>query len=142
GQGQRYLIEPYSLRATAEGHMVLYGVKLPSNETRSFRTDRIIAVSVTSQAFAPRFSIDFIPIGPVGLSVKPLSSQPPPHRPRAPRPRVPKGRSGPKYVFRCTTCGKTFTKSTHNSHLNPHKNKHGSACYGRFGAYVKTKYSH
>ncbi len=140
GQRQRYLIEPYSLRASAEGHRVLYGVKLPSNETRSFRTDRIIAVNVTSQAFTPRFSIDFIPTGPVGLSVKPLSTQTSHRRPRVSKPRAARRSGGLKYVFRCTTCGKTFTKSTHNSHLKPHKNKRGSPCYGRYGSYVKTKY--
>ena len=99
GQRQRHLIEPYSLRTTAEGHRVLYGVKLPSNETRSFRTDRIIAVNVTSQAFAPRFSIDFIPSGPVGLSVRPASSQPSQHRPRAPRPRRPEAQGRAKICF-------------------------------------------
>jgi predicted nucleotidyltransferase component of viral defense system len=140
GQRQRYLIEPYSVRSTAEGHRVLYGVKLPTNETRSFRTDRIIAVNVTGQAFTPRFAIDFIPTGPVGLSVRPLSTQAPQYRPRVSRPRTVRRSGGPKYVFRCTTCGKLFTKSTHNSTLNPHKNKQGSACYGRHGSYVRTKY--
>jgi predicted DNA-binding transcriptional regulator YafY len=38
---------------------MLYGVKLPGQESRSFRADRIIAANVTSQAFLPRFLIDF-----------------------------------------------------------------------------------
>jgi predicted nucleotidyltransferase component of viral defense system len=146
GERQRYVIEPYSLRATAEGHRLLYGVKLPTNETRSFRTDRIISTTVTEQAFTPRFSIDFLPAGPVGLSLSQHSAQSlhiPQRQPRSPSrklPRAPKRKGGPRYVFRCTTCGKTFTKSSHNSQLNPHKNKQGSPCYGRFGTYVKTKY--
>lgn len=146
GERQRYLIEPYSLRRTADGHTVIYGVKLPTIETRSFRTDRIINAAVTEQAFTPRYSIDFIPTGPVGLSVGRSSTQSlnlPRWRPRSTgykAPRVSKPKGGPKYVFRCTTCGKTFTKSSHNSQLNPHKNKYGSACYGRYGSYVKTRY--
>lgn len=65
-----YLIEPYSLRTTADGNMVLYGVELPAGEVRCFRTDRIKGAVVTSQPFAPRYSIDFIPEGPVRLSAR------------------------------------------------------------------------
>ncbi len=60
GVRQTYLIEPYSLRAKAE-NLILYGVKLPTDETRSFRIDRILGARVTEQAFTPRYSIEFIP---------------------------------------------------------------------------------
>ncbi len=60
GDRKIYLIEPYSLRVTADDNMVLYGVKLPAAVIRSFRTDRIINATVTDRTFTPRYSIDFI----------------------------------------------------------------------------------
>ena len=146
GRQQHYVIEPYSLRATAEGNTLLYGVKLPTDETRAFRIDRIVAVNITRQAFTPRYSIDFIPTGPVELSGGQFSAESPvsprglrrPPRPKAPRPR--KRSSGLKYVFRCTVCGKTFSKSSHHATLNPHKNKRGSPCNGRVGTFIKTRH--
>jgi len=148
GQRSRYLIEPYSLRVSLDANMLLYGVKLPAGEIRCFRTDRIIDVSVTQQTFVPRFSIDFIPEGPVRLSARQTSSNSlamPRRKPSVRKTSAPpvgsrKSNSGPKYVFRCTACGKLFTRTTHNSKLNSHKNKQGYPCYGRVGVYVKTKY--
>ena len=128
--------------------MVLYGVKLPTAEIRRFRTDRIIGATVTRQSFTPRYSIDFIPEGPVRLSSRRMTSNSLalPQRPAsAPRPqtgrtRISRSSGGPKYVFRCSMCGKLFTRSTHDSHLNEHKDKRGYPCPGRTGFYVTTKY--
>lgn len=148
GQRSTYVIEPYSLRTTKEGNMLLYGVKLPAGEIRCFRTDRIMGATVTRQAFTPRYSIDFIPEGPIRLSARQMTSTslvlPQRHssapRVRIGRTRVSKSGGGPKYVFRCSVCGKQFTRTTHDSHLNPHKNKQGYPCYGTIGLYVKTNY--
>ncbi len=148
GARSTYRIEPYSLRTTAEGNMLLYGVKLPSAEIRCFRTDRIIGATVTRQSFTPRYSIDFIPEGPVRLSSRRMTSNSLalPQRPAsAPRPRTGRTRTsrssgGPKYVFRCSMCGKLFTRSTYDSNLNEHKDKRSYPCPGRTGFYVTTKY--
>jgi len=148
GERQTYLVEPYSLRATSEGNMIIYGVKLPTAETRGFRTDRILRATVTQHTFTPRYSIDFIPEGPVQLSLRQSSAQSL-HIPRrqsrtpnykAPRASKRKAFGSMQYVFRCTVCGKTFTRSSYDANLNPHKNKQGSSCYGRIGSYVKTKH--
>lgn len=148
GERKTYLIEPYSLRATAEGNMVMYGVKLPTAETRSFRTDRIIGATITERVFTPRYEIDFIPEGPVRLSVRQSSAQSlhiPQRQPRVPSYKAPRASKSKAYgstqhVFRCMVCGKSFTKSTYDATLNPHKNKQGYPCYGRIGTYIKTKY--
>jgi predicted nucleotidyltransferase component of viral defense system len=148
GQRSTYVIEPYSLRTTTEGNLLLYGVKLPAAEIRCFRADRIIGATVTRQPFTPRYSVDFIPEGPVRLSARQMTSTSlalPQRRsstPTAPtgRPRKSRSRGGPKYVFRCSVCGKQFTRTTYDSQLNPHKNKQGYSCYGTTGLYVKTKY--
>lgn len=145
GQRSTYVIEPYSLRTTREGNMLLYGVKLPTAEIRCFRTDRIIGATVTRQPFTPRYSIDFIPEGPVRLSARQMTSAsltlPQRHSSaRRVRTRASRSGGGPKYVFRCSVCGKQFTRTTYDSQLNPHKNKKGYPCYGTTGFYVKTKY--
>jgi len=70
GIRQTYLIEPYSLRATADNNLVLYGVKLPAVEIRGFRTDRILGAVVTESAFKPRYSVDFIPDVPILETIK------------------------------------------------------------------------
>ncbi len=148
GQRSTYVIEPYSLRTTSEGNLLLYGVKLPAGQIRCFRTDRIISATVTQQAFTPRFSIDFIPEGPVRLSARQMTSTSltmPQRRSSVPRARTGRTRArrssgGPKHVYQCPVCGKHFTRSTHNSRLNAHKTKQGYPCSGRTGYYVKTRY--
>ena len=147
GQRSTYVFEPYSLRTTSEGNLVLYGVKLPAGEIRCFRTDRIISATVTQHAFTPRFSIDFIPEGPVRLSARQMAStslampqrQSSAPRARTGRTRVRRSSGGPKHVYQCPVCGKQFTRSTHNSRLNAHKNKQGYPCSGRTGYFVKTR---
>ena len=146
GARSTYVIEPYSLRTTADGNMLLYGVKLPAGEIRCFRTDRIVGAAVTRQPFAPRYSIDFIPEGPVRLSARQMTSNnlTQPRRAssstRVSRARISKSVGGMQYVFRCSLCGRLFTRSTHDSHLNAHKNKHGDPCAGRTGLFVKTRH--
>ena len=70
GIRRTYLIEPYSLRATADNNLILYGVKLPAAQIRGFRTDRILGATVTGNAFVPRYSIDFIPDVPIFRNIK------------------------------------------------------------------------
>lgn len=48
--------------------------------------------------------------------------------------------SGIKYIYECPYCGRKFTRSSYDSHLNPHKDKNGYPCGGRYGIYVDTRY--
>jgi predicted DNA-binding transcriptional regulator YafY len=65
GERKSYIIEPYSIRRTQAGNIILYAVKLPSTDghARSFRIDRMLRAEILGQAFAPRYVIDFIPGG-------------------------------------------------------------------------------
>jgi predicted nucleotidyltransferase component of viral defense system len=128
-------IEPYSLRQTAEGNYVLGAIRSDSGEYRSYRVDRIQRAAVTSQVFAPRYAVELTSTGP--LNIAPSSTIP-----RMPSVRrvARSGQQGPTYVYRCTVCGRTFNKKRMDGSLNPHKNPRGSPCYGRYGAYVRTKY--
>ncbi|MCB9334309.1 MAG: nucleotidyl transferase AbiEii/AbiGii toxin family protein [Lewinellaceae bacterium] len=144
GVRQTYLIEPYSLRATADNNLILYGVKLPAAQIRGFRTDRILGVRVTENTFTPRYTVDFIPDVPVLQNIKQSTAQThtgssPWVTPTTRRLTSPKKRNGGiQYVFKCPVCNKQFTRSSNNSRLNPHKNKLGQPCYGRTGFFVKT----
>ena len=138
------VIEPYSLRRTRLGHLLLHAVKVPTQKSRTYRIDRIQSIKVTTQPFTPKYQVEFSPSGPINA---------PPSAPkahlgvfqgtRAPRPRTGRTRThfGPTYIFECSSCGKRSSRSKHNTHFRPHKSKDGWDCSGRSGYLVDTRYS-
>jgi len=58
-QGDHRLIEPYSLRRTQAGNILLHGIRADRGENRAYRLDRIQSVNVTNHPFTPRFVIEF-----------------------------------------------------------------------------------
>ena len=122
----RRLIEPYSLRQTRDGHLLLYGVKTETGELRCYRVDRIQDLKVVNTPFKPRHPIEFTPTGSLvarptqrvaGLGARRTSS-----------------RSGVIHVIECTHCGRQFRRSTFDTRLRPHKDKRGVFdCPGRTG---------
>jgi predicted nucleotidyltransferase component of viral defense system len=56
--GSRRLIEPYALRRSKAGNLLVYAIKAESGEVRAYRVDRIESVGVTDQTFAPRYAIE------------------------------------------------------------------------------------
>jgi hypothetical protein len=140
--GTRRLIEPYSLRQTVDGNLLLYAVKHNTGEDRSYRTDRIQRAEVTKIPFKPRYVVELTASGPISApptgrggipkSIQSISIRTPQRR-RTPTP-------GPKYLFKCPLCGKQFSHKSYESSLNKHKNKQGYPCPGRTGIYITTKY--
>jgi predicted nucleotidyltransferase component of viral defense system len=122
-------IEPYSLRQTLEGNLVLHAIRSDSGAHRSYRVDWMQGAAVTSQVFSPRYFVELTSTGP--LPVAPSTANP---RPASP------GRQALTYVYRCAVCRKTFNRRTMDSSLNPHKNPRGYPCPGRTGIYVRTNY--
>ncbi|WBQ11333.1 nucleotidyl transferase AbiEii/AbiGii toxin family protein [Hyphomonadaceae bacterium ML37] len=51
-------IEPYSLRQSQAGDVLLMAVRRDNGQPRSYRTDRIINASVTNETFKPRYEIE------------------------------------------------------------------------------------
>jgi len=139
-QGRRSTrtIEPYSLRRTQAGDVLLMAVRADSGAARSYRTDRIEGASVTTRTFVARYPVELTPTGPLLIPDR--------EAPRGGRlmPRAPwRSRAssyGPTYVYRCTVCGREFERKTHDAALRPHKNRSGGDCYGRYGMFVRTKY--
>jgi hypothetical protein len=60
-----YIIEPYSLRRSNKGYLLIYALKHPTLDIRAFRTDRIMEAKVTSQSFMPSYRVEFLPAGPL-----------------------------------------------------------------------------
>ena len=145
-QGGQRLIEPYSLRRTQEGNLLLHAVKHHTGEPRSYRVDRIQGAEATQEPFVPRYAIEFSISGPLSAPVtarrshtdNPFSTPAKTPRRTSSRRRTPS--YGPKYVHQCTLCGRKFTRKTNSTSLNPHKDKQGYPCHGRTGLYVTTKY--
>ena len=59
--GRQRLIEPYSLRRTRDGNILLHAIRADRGENRSYRLDRIQSVTVAKHPFTPRFVVE-IPV--------------------------------------------------------------------------------
>ncbi len=58
-------IEPYSLRRTQDGNIILHAWNVDANEHRSYRVDRIEGARTTDRIFTPRYAVELTPEGPV-----------------------------------------------------------------------------
>lgn len=128
-------IEPYSLRRTQDGNLLLHANRVDNGAHRAYRVDRIESVRVTDRPFKPMYAIEFSPSGPIHAP-----SAPPRVTLRKPRYRRSPSTTGPTYVIECTACGRTFPRKTPSTSLRPHKDRDGWECYGRTGYLVDTRY--
>ncbi len=133
--GSTRLIEPYSLRRSSAGALLLYGIRADSREIRCYRVDRIQSVKATTQPFQPVYAIEF---GSSGSLSAPLVRRRAGVPRRGPRRSTARSRSGPSYVVRCTTCGKEFPRKTRSTVMRKHKAPGGGPCPGRRGQLVRT----
>lgn len=149
GQRGTRTIEPYSLRRTSAGDLLLYAVRSQDGQDRSYRVDRVLGARATNQSFSPRYMVELSTAGPlnapdVSRASSHLSPSPfAPSRPRATPRRAKSAFSGfgqPRHVFQCSYCGKKFERAEYDASLRPHKTKDGYPCPSRTGYFVTTKY--
>jgi predicted nucleotidyltransferase component of viral defense system len=57
-QNSTRMIEPYALRRSKAGNLLVYAIKAQTGEVRAYRVDRIEGVRITNTAFAPRYAIE------------------------------------------------------------------------------------
>lgn len=126
------LIEPYSLRRTQAGDVILHAHNVDRNEHRSYRIDRIQGARSTNRTFIPRHQIELTPTGPVPIPHTSMSATQTPSRVRRRSAVV----GGPTYIYECTSCGKSFRRKRQSTRLRKHNDKDGYPCWGRF-AYLK-----
>ncbi len=116
-------VEPYSLRVTPDGNLLLYAVRRDNRQLRSYRVDRIESIEVTTEPFRPVHYVEFRPTDPLTAPPTIRSTR---QRASAERP----------YRVECTVCGKTFARSRPGTRLNAHKDKNSFPCPGRIGLQV------
>lgn len=136
-------IEPYSLRKTREGNLLLYVVKHETGQDRAYRVDRIQGATVTKIPFTPRYAIELTATG--YISAPPIAKRSSGLRITKPRRGglirgISSPSFGPKYIIECSYCGKIFIRKSSTTSLNAHKDKSGYPCAGRFGYLIDTKY--
>ncbi len=139
--GSQRLIEPYALRRTKEGNIILHALRHDNGEHRSYRIDRIRGASATNEPFVPRYAIELTASGPQPIpptsrsETSTLSIRPPTRRSSS----LKAMHHGPRYVIQCPVCQKRFTRQSYDTKLNEHKGQSGYRCYGRSGFLVETK---
>jgi len=136
-KGSRRLIEPYALRRSRAGRLLLHAERADNSGHRTYGVDEIAGLRVTTTPFVPRFPIEFSARGP-------LHAPPQSRSTFGPRPRRGQSRGRaygrPEYIYACNVCGREFAHSGRNSALHKHKDPYGYPCRGRSGRYVGTRY--
>ena len=59
--GTSRLIEPYSLRRSKAGDILLYAIKHQTDDLRAYRVDRIQGAEVTNTSFEPKYAVELTP---------------------------------------------------------------------------------
>ena len=135
--GSRRLIEPYSLRRSGAGRLLLHAERSDGSGHRAYGVDKIQGLRVTTTPFRPRHPIEFSAEGPLHAPPQSRTSTGwAPRRSAAPR----AGRTSHVHLYRCIRCGKEFRHSRRDATLRVHKDPNGRPCQGRHGTFVETLY--
>lgn len=140
GRRSTRLIEPYALKRSRAGDILLHAIRVDSGQARSYRIDRVQDLSATTRPFTPRFAVE------IAQGVQPPSEPPLPRLTRnfgsrggSLGRRVTMGRE-PTHLYRCTVCNRTFRRKHYDATLRPHNSLSGRPCSGRVGIFVRTTY--
>jgi predicted nucleotidyltransferase component of viral defense system len=132
--------EPYSLRRTNAGDILLHIHDVAKNAHRTPRVDRIEGARVTRQLFTPRYEIELSPQGPMAIPPSERRASVVVTAPRTSRSATFRPSGGITYIYQCPYCQKTFRRWSMDSKLNAHKNAYGMNCPGRTGFLVDQRY--
>ena len=140
-KGTMRIIEPYSLRRTKDGNLILHAIRVDNRQHRAYRVDQIQSAEVTQRAFTPIYTVELTPTGPIHAPLQSRSGLT--HTIGRPFSNRRLGSSIPtlKYIIECSVCGRRFTRSKLDTKLNDHKDKNDHPCHGRDGHFVETKHS-
>jgi Nucleotidyl transferase AbiEii toxin, Type IV TA system len=134
--GSVRLIEPYSLRQSRAGRLLLHAERADGGGHRTYGVDTIEAIRVSTIPFRPRMPIEFSARGPMHA---PLQSRSTRGYYRTP-PRTARRMTGPMHIYQCNYCGREFPHIRRNATLARHKTRDGAACPGRRGTYLGVRY--
>lgn len=71
--GEWRVIEPYSLRRSRVGHLLLHAIRTRDREHRTYRVDRIQGARITEQVFQPVYAVELSAVGPLAVPPTPGS---------------------------------------------------------------------
>jgi hypothetical protein len=134
--GRWRLIEPYSLRRSSAGRLLLHAERSDGNGHRTYGVDKIAGLRVTITPFRPRHPIEFSSQGPLHAPPQSRTATGSALRRVSSRTR----RATPVHLYQCTRCGKEFRHSRRGATLRAHKDPYGYPCSGRHGTYTGTRY--
>lgn len=135
------IVEPYSLefkrRRDGVANEYLYVWDRTGGKSgpgvKAFFHFKIANLEILDETFEPQYEIALSKAGDVGQSGHFVG----PRRPRISARGKP---FGPRYVVRCTSCGKEFVRTSRNTGMNSHKTPFGGACRGGRGVLVRVDY--
>jgi len=133
--GSWRLIEPYSLRRSIAGRLLLHAERTDGGGHRTYGVDKITALRVTTRPFRPRYAIEFSSQGPLHAPPQSRTSTGSAARRVSLRGR----RAAPVFLYRCNRCGREFSHRRRDPVLRAHKDPHGYPCAGRHGRYTGTR---
>lgn len=135
--GSSRLIEPYALRMSRAGRLLLHAERADGSGHRAYGVDKITGLRVTTTSFQPQFPIEFSAQGPLHAPPQSRTSR----GRRATRSPASARRVGqPEYVYQCIVCGREFAHTRLNSRLGRHNDPWGNPCRGRAGRFVGRRY--
>lgn len=114
--GKGRTVEPYSLRRSSRGNLLLYAWELQSNQIKCFDVAKMATLRTTNRSFVPRYAVELTASGALNTNIPVTrSSAYPAYR------RLTRRSAGPVYVFRCPVCQKDFRHSRNDSSLRRHR---------------------
>lgn len=116
--GRSRTLEPYSLRRSSRGNLLLYAWELESGQIKAFDVAKITQLSTTDRSFTPRYRVEFSPGR--GLEAPMLASAPRVRRAPRKSSRV-RPHAGPTYVYVCPVCNREFRHQRQDPMLRRHK---------------------
>jgi predicted nucleotidyltransferase component of viral defense system len=131
--GSHRLIEPYSLRRSSTGRLLLHAERADGGGHRTYGVEKIAGLRVTTTPFRPRHPIEFSSQGPMHAPSQSRSWRVSSRR-RSSSARV--MRPSLKYVYRCVRCHREFAHTRPQPTLRAHDDPSGRRCSGRYGSYV------
>jgi predicted nucleotidyltransferase component of viral defense system/DNA-directed RNA polymerase subunit RPC12/RpoP len=134
--GRWRLIEPYSLRRSSAGRLLLHAERSDGTGHRTYDVDKMAGLGVTTTPFQPRYAIEFSSQGPLYAPLQSRSTADVELRRLSGRSR----RATLMHLYRCIRCGKEFRHSRRNATLRAHKDPYGHPCSGRRGSYMGAQY--
>jgi predicted nucleotidyltransferase component of viral defense system len=135
--GSSRLIEPYALRMSRAGRLLLHAERADGSGHRAYGVDKITGLRVTTTPFQPQFPIEFSAQGPLHAPPQSRTSS---GRRAARSPASARRIGQAEYIFQCIVCGREFAHTRSNSRLGKHNDPWGNTCRGRSGRFVGRRY--